>query len=51
MTDLESLLRRDRAAVFRRPADVLKHKGLSSAQKTEVLRRWVRDLREQMVAE
>jgi hypothetical protein len=51
MTDLESLLRRDPATVFRRPVDVLQHKALSSAQKTEVLRQWERDLREQMVAE
>jgi len=51
MNDIESLLRRDPAAVFRRPLDVLKHKGLSAAQKTEVLREWERDLREQMVAE
>ena len=41
----------DPAAVFRRPADVLRHRGLTDEEKLRILRHWEHDARELAVAE
>ncbi|MBL27765.1 MAG: hypothetical protein CMM50_09485 [Rhodospirillaceae bacterium] len=43
--------RRDPAGVFKDPAAIADHPGLSRAQKVELLRRWEADARELAVAD